>query len=266
MRDHTSAHAATRPIAPCLGRATGPAGCSCGGVRGGVIVGGVVEPAAVRHLDGGGAVAISSEPVAVGADPLEHPRPGHPVAPGSVGLQAVMKPAQAREVAGPGRAGLRSALRFGVMVVRGDVVDVAAPRGSGAPREHARPVAENDLFADPVRDRVPGCSQVGVQVDDGLDGDFGPRVGTPVPDLLEQEQPLAFFEAAGGTEHGLAVGHRLGVEVGVEDDLTCDREPVVALTRAMTLAEQVERGLGAGEVPEGGLPVGRSRSPRTRVP
>ena len=39
--------------------------------------------------------------------------------------------------------------------------------------------------------------------------------------------------------------------MGVEDDLTCGGESVPVLPSAVTLVEQVERGLGAGEVAEG---------------
>ncbi len=47
---------------------------------------------------------------------------------------------------------------------------------SGAPREHASAVAEDDLLADPVGDLVRRGRQIGVEVDDGLDGDLGAGV------------------------------------------------------------------------------------------
>ena len=56
-------------------------------------------------------------------------RARHAVAPGGVGLEAVVEAAQRGEVRGRGRAGLWSAFCFGVVVVVDDVVDVAAARG-----------------------------------------------------------------------------------------------------------------------------------------
>ena len=72
-------------------------------------------------------------------------------------------------------------------------------------------------------------------------------------DLLEQQEALVFFQASGGPEDRLAVLDG-GVEVGVEHDLTRDRE-VLAITCGSTASGggggEVEGGLGAGEVAEG---------------
>ena len=162
----------------------------------------------------------------VGAGPLEDPGRDHPVGPGGVGLEAVVEPAQGAEVPGRGRAALFSAFRFGVVVVLGDVVDVAGSGWSGAPGEHAGAVAEDDVLADPVGDRIASRGLRDVEVDDGLDGDLGPGVAAPGLDLVEQDQALAFLEPAGGAEHGrLAVGG--GGEVGVEHDLPSGGQAVL---------------------------------------
>ena len=127
-----------------------PARCCCGGVWSVVILGRAARWTWCR--------AVASEPVAVGAGPLEDAVRRHPVAPGGAGLESVVSPAEGGEVRGRGGTGLWSALGFGVVVVLDDVVDVAAPRGSGAPREDAGPVAENDLFAE-----RSGISYAGVE-------------------------------------------------------------------------------------------------------
>ncbi len=175
----------------------------------------------------------------------------HAVVPGGEGLESVVVATQrgrgSSVVVGPGW-GLPSASASWSYSV--DVVDVAAPGGSGAPREHAGAVAENDLFADPVGDLVRRGGELGGEVDDGLDGDQRAGVAAPAPDLVEQDQSLALLHAAGGTEDRL-LAHDRGVEVGVDDDLARDRQTVLSMAGAVTLAEQVERGLGAGEVPEG---------------
>ena len=69
-------------------------------------------------------------------------------------------------------------------------------------------------------------------------------------DLVEQDESLALLHAAGGTEHRL-LAHDGGVEVGVDDDLARGRQTVLSRDRCLALAEQIQRGLGAGEVPEG---------------
>ena len=120
-------------------------------------------------------------------------------------------------VVGPGW-GLPSAFGFGVVVVLDDVVDIATPGGSGAPREHTRPVAENDLLADPVGSLVRRCRELGLQVDDGLDGHLRPRVAAPGLDLVEQDQSLTFFDPTGGTKDRLLADGG-GVDVSVDDDL-----------------------------------------------
>ena len=85
--------------------------------------------------------SVASVVVAVRARPLEDSGRDHAVAPGGVGLEPVVGAAQGGEVrvvVGPGWGRLRR----GVVVVLDDVVDVAAPRRSGAPREHAGAVAQ----------------------------------------------------------------------------------------------------------------------------
>ena len=86
------------------------------------------------------------------------------------------------------RTGLWSAFGLGVVVVGVDVVDVASACGPGAPGEHAGAISEDDLFADPVGTRTPG-SKLGVEVDDGPDGDLGAGVAAPGLELVEQEEP-----------------------------------------------------------------------------
>ena len=106
-----------------------------------------------------------------------------------------------------------------------------------------------DLFADAVRDLVRRGGELGVEVDDGLDGDLRPGVAAPGLELVEQDQPLALFHSAGGAEDGLiADGGR--VEVGVEDDLAGGRQVVVIGWAGDALGKQFEGGLGAGEVAE----------------
>jgi hypothetical protein len=156
---------------------------------------------------------------------------------------------------------LRSTFHPCVVVVLDDVVEVAAPRWSGAPREHARAIAQNDVLADPVRDRVRRRGELGVEVDDGLDGDRGAGVATPTLDLVEEDVPLALLEAAGGTEDGGVAGQG-GAEVGVEDDLAGSGQ--VVAVRIGT--GQVEGGLGAGEVTESRLSVERRASRPIRGP
>jgi hypothetical protein len=146
------------------------------------------------------------------------------------------------------------------MVELDDVVQVAATSRSRAPREHAGAVAEEDLFADPVGDLVARCGQIGVEVDHRLDGDLGARVTAPAADLVQEHESLAFLQTAGGTEHGV-LANGLRREVGVEDDLAGGGEvgsryagsflTGYSTTGSTGGAEEVEGGLGAGEVTEG---------------
>jgi hypothetical protein len=194
----------------------------------------------------GGAVVVAAVAVAVRGRPLEDPGCDHLVAPSGEGLKPVVAPAQGGEVVGLCPPGLWSALGFGVGIVGDDMVDVAASGRPGAPGEHAGAVSEDDLLTEPVGHLVRVGVELGVEVDDGLDGDLGPGVGAPRLHLLEQHQPLAFLKAAGGPEHG-GVAREAGVEVGVEDDLACRRQALWV----GTCSGEVERGLGAGEVTEG---------------
>ena len=126
---------------------TAPPPTGGGRVWGGVMVGGVWDPGWVGWIEGGAACGVALEPVAVGAGPLEHAGSDRLVVPGGVGLESVVVATECGEVRGRGRAGLLSAFGFRVVVVLDDVVDVATPRGSGAPGEDAGAVAEDDLFA-----------------------------------------------------------------------------------------------------------------------
>ena len=111
-----------------------------------------------------------------------------------------------------------------------------------------------------------GVGEVGVEVDDGLDGDLGPGVAAPVLDLVEQHQPLTFLQPPGRTEDRGQVVDGC-VEVGVEHDLAGGRQPVgVAWRRLAPLRVEVERGLGAGQVAEGLRAAGVQRLARTRAP
>ena len=71
-----------------------------------------------------------------------------------------------------------AAFWFRVVVVGDDVVDLAAPGRSGAVREHAGLVPQNDLLAELVGDPVAGRLEDLVEVDDRLDGDLGVGRGT----------------------------------------------------------------------------------------
>ena len=75
------------------------------------------------------------------------------------------------------------------------------------------------MVADAVGDRVAVGAQWLVEVDDGLEDDLGVGVGAPGPDLVEQEEALAFFHAAEVVEGDPAVADCGGVEVDVEDEL-----------------------------------------------
>ncbi len=166
----------------------------------------------------------------------------------------------AARLCGLGGTGLWSALGLGVVVVLDDVVDVAAPGRAGAPREHARRVPEDHLLPDPVGHLVRRCGEVGVEVDDRLDGDLGPGVAAPVLDLVEQHQALALLHPPGRTEHrGQVVeGWRRSGRGGRPRV----RPAAVGVRRRRRRPGlEVERGLGAGEVAEG---CGRGARPATR--
>ena len=77
-------------------------------------------------VDRGRAGPVASVVVAVRTRPLEHAGLDHLVAPGGVGLEPVVEPAERGEVVALRRTGLWSPLGLGVGVVRDDVVDVAA--------------------------------------------------------------------------------------------------------------------------------------------
>ncbi|CAM3868972.1 hypothetical protein NOZE110980_18590 [Nocardioides zeicaulis] len=186
------------------------------------------------------------------------------VAPGGVGLQSVVRPAQRGEVRGRGRAWLRLPGGCCVVVERRDVVEVADPGGAGAPREDAGSVTEDDLFAGPVGDRVGVGGELGVEVEDGSDGDLGAGRSAPALDLVEEREALAVVEPCGGPEDRVFTGGG-GVEVDVEHDLPRCRQVVTGRGRGgRALGVEVERGLGAGEVTERGGTSGAERGRRAQ--
>ena len=113
------------------------------------------------------------------------------------------------------------------------------------------------MIADPVGDRIARCGQLGVEVDDGLDGDLGAGVGAPGLELVEEDEALAFLEASGGPEHRLPT-------VGVAAKWAWSTTSRAAGSRPVPApqsgpGEEVEGGLGAGEVTEGLGPPGVER-------
>ena len=152
-----------------------------------------------------GALVVAEVAVAMRTRPLEDTGFDHGVAPSGVGLESVVEGAQRRKVLGARGTGLGSAFGVGVVVVGVDVVDLATAGGSGAVGEHARPIPQDDVVADAVGDGVAVGSQWLVEVDDGFEDDPGVGVGTPGPDLVEQEEALAFLHAAEVVEGDPAV-------------------------------------------------------------
>src|SRR6478735_7924167 len=98
------------------------------------------------------------------------------VGPVAVGLHAVVESAERVEVCGG---------RCPAGVVRGDVVEVAAPGGAGAVGEDAGGVGQDDVFALPVGGLVAGGGDLLGEVEDGSDGDLGGDGAAPVPELLD---------------------------------------------------------------------------------
>ena len=140
-----------------------------------------------------------------------------------------------------------------------DVVDVAAPGRAGAPREHAGAIAEDHLLADPVGDLVRRCGEVGVEVDDRLDGDLGAGVAAPVLDLVEEDEALALLHPPGRAEHGgqPVEGRRRSGRGARPRGRRADRRRPVRSAGA--LGVEVERGLGARQVAEGSGAAGAER-------
>ena len=94
--------------------------------------------------------------------------------------------------------------------------------------------------------------QVCAEVDHRPDGDQRVRVGIPGRELLEEQEPLALLETAGGPKRGGAVVAGGGVEVGVEHYFPSSRKAVLVLGGRTTMfGEEVERGLRASEVTDG---------------
>ena len=246
------AHDGRRP-----GRACGPAdgwvaGCGAGSIS-------------LGWVERGGAGGVASVVVAVGAGPLEDPGRRHAVGPGRMCLEAVVEPAERGEVGCAGRSGLGSAVGVGVVVVGGDVVDVAAPGGAGAPGEHAGAVAEDDVVADPVRDGVPGRGERRVEVDDGLDGDLGPGVGAPgagpgrggsgvgLPRAVRWARTRSSGAVASPSVHAVKWAWRTTSRATGSPSRP---GPGLGRGAGVAVGEEVEGGLGAGEVAECGGAAG----------
>ena len=130
------------------------------------------------------------------------------VSPATGGLGAVVSPAEAGEILGPGLAG------WSVLVVGDGVVEVAGPGVDLASREDAVAVAEVDEVAHPGGWVVGVDGVAAVHVQHGLDDDL--VVADPGPDLGE----------GGGAElldltDGEGVGFEVaGVDAGVDLDLS----------------------------------------------
>ena len=84
----------------------------------------------------------------------------------------------------------------------------------------------------------------------GLIGDLGAGVGAPAPDLVEQEQPLAFLEASGGTEDGRLSRRRVASKWAWSTTSRAARQVLVGSVGSGNSGE-VEGGLGTGQVAEG---------------
>ncbi len=201
---------------------TPPAGCRRGVERGHGRCG-RVEPI----VDRSGAGPVPPVAVAVRSRSTRStPGVGHPVAPGGVGLEAVVEPAQRGEVVGLRGTGLWSALGLGVVVVRVDVVDVAAPGRVGC-TTGTRMSLSRRMTCSRIRS---GTSYAGVD-----SSALRSMTGLTVTLVRESaHQSLTWSRStsrwpssmpAGRTEHGgQPVEGR--VEVGVEDDLAGGRQAV----------------------------------------
>ncbi|CAM3798774.1 hypothetical protein NOZE110980_15630 [Nocardioides zeicaulis] len=121
------------------------------------------------------------------------------------------------------------------------------------------------MFADPVGDRVGVGGKLGVEVENGSDGDLGPRRRAPCLDLLNEREALALLEPGSGPEHGPVV-REVSVEVDVQHDLTRGRQVVASGGRrhGRALGVEIEGGLGAREVTERGGTSGAERGRRAQ--
>ncbi len=151
------------------------------------------------------------------------------------------------------------ALRSGVVVERGDVIDVAGASGTSAPREEAGLVAKDHLFAESIRDRASRRLDFSAEVDHWPDADTGVRLAAPPLDLLEQHQTLPGFEAAGGRDRQF-VACSGGVEVQMEDNLPRGGERRVG---HRAVATKSQRRLLPSQVAQGRGPAGVERSGRS---
>src|SRR5690606_3794640 len=125
-------------------------------------------------------VGVAQVAVAHRAGPLEGAGADHPVTPVGVGLRAMVLGAELGDVV----AGGRSAALPG-----NDVVVLAGPCWSGAPREHAGPVPQGDLFGESGRWGVGAAGDRLVEVDDGADGDVGAGDAEPLLDRVRRDGP-----------------------------------------------------------------------------
>jgi len=137
----------------------------------------------------------------------------HRVGPLAEGLQPVMSSAQGSEVVTRGGA-------VGVVGVVGDsVVEVAGACRAGAPGEDAGLVAQDDLFAESVRDLIGVHRDLLVEIDHGLDADLGVGEAAPAGDLVGGDQGAGVLDPGNATAPALA-GQGCFGEMEVEDDLT----------------------------------------------
>ncbi len=92
---------------------------------------------------------------------------------------------------------------------------------SGAPREDAGLVAQGGLLAEVAGGLIRVDVQVGVEVDDGPDGEVAGGAA-PGPDLLGHDRPVGVGERRDAVLGGVVAepGDRRGGDVGVEHDRT----------------------------------------------
>ncbi len=129
--------------------------------------------------DVGGAGGVAEEHVAMRRRPQIGAGLEQLVAPGGVGLQAVVMSTQRRDIA---RA------RRPTLVVGDGVVVVAAAGGADAPREHAAEIPESNTFSEAVGDLVGIDPDVVGQVDHRLHRQRGAGVAAPGPDRLRGDR------------------------------------------------------------------------------
>ena len=215
----------------------------------------------------GGAGAVASVVVAVGAGPLEDPGRGHAVAPGGEGLEPVVVAAQRGEVRGRGGAGLGSAFCFGVVVVldrcgrrrsRGRVGCTTGTRRCGRGGRSARGSGRGSRT--PVSESSAVRSMTGLMVTLVRE--------SPHQDLIWSSRTRRWPSSMRPVGPKTVVLVRRAWRRSGRGATTSRAagSPSWSSRAGLTLVEQVERGLGAGEVAEGlGAAyverLGRSRAP-----